>query len=116
MRALPARVRCDRAAVLPSLASGHIAGPYIKDFQNVSLVFQGLTHASDMATAAKLFGAKTPGGISAAGLVEVLECTPHSSTKMDILRAVSGHVYGSKDVVIAALTHSSDKEEAARIL
>ena len=46
----------------------------------------------------------------------MLECTPHSSTKLDIIRAVAGHVYGDKEVVIDALTHASDKEEAASLL
>ena len=69
-----------------------------------------------MSKAAKLFGEHTPGGISTRALVEVLECTPHSSTKMDIIKAVAGHVYGDKDVVIDALTHASDKQAAARYL
>lgn len=90
--------------------------PHIKDFANIEVVFRGLTHASDMSKAAALFGQHCPGGIPGPALVGVLSCTPHSSTKLDIIKAVAGHVYGDTECVIDSLTHASDKEKARELL
>ena len=69
-----------------------------------------------MSKAAQKFGECTPGGIPTSALVDVLSCTPHSSTKMDIIDAVKRHVYGDRELVINHLVHASDKEKARKLL
>ena len=90
--------------------------PYITDFRNVHLVFKGLTFSSDIVSAAELFGRHCQRILPAESLVEVLNCTPHSSDKMRIIEAMRYKVVGNKQCVIDHLTFSSDKDKARQLL
>ncbi|KOO52956.1 hypothetical protein Ctob_015722 [Chrysochromulina tobinii] len=90
--------------------------PHITDFRNIHLVFKGLTFSSDIVSAAELFGRHCQGNLPAEALVEVLNCTPHSSDKMRIIEAMRYKVVGNKQCVIDHLTFSSDKDKARQLL
>jgi len=90
--------------------------PHINDFRNIHLVFKGLTFSSDIVSAAELFGRHCQGNLPAEALVEVLNCTPHSSDKMRIIEAMRYKVVGNKQCVIDHLTFSSDKDKARQLL
>jgi hypothetical protein len=90
--------------------------PHITDFRNIHLVFKGLTFSSDIVSAAELFGRHCQGNLPAEALVEVLNCTPHSSDKMRIIEAMRYKVVGNKQCVIDHLTFSSDKDQARQLL
>ena len=94
--------------------------PYIRDLNNVSLIFAGLTHSSDKCKAAEIIGGNTSEFLSCAAVAEAMEECTHSSDKMAVLEAFAPHIgvsrRGDRDVILDALTHASDKEKAAELL
>merc|ERR1712087_437129 len=74
-----------------------------------------LVHACDMEKAAKRF-ADLGMYCSTTSLKDAIDCSPHSSTKMAIIRAVAPHVFGDPEIVVDALTHATDKRKARELL
>lgn len=74
-----------------------------------------LVHATDMEKAARKFG--TAGlACSMAALRAAIDCSPHSSTKMAIIRAVAPGAFGDSNIVLDGLVHATDKRKAGELL
>lgn len=93
--------------------------PSIQSFQNVDLVFRELSFDSEKEEAAAALGKNRQNILSCSQLAAVLKTSKSSSTQMKMLESLKGIVHpndSNKQAVVDALSFSSDKDKAKKLL